>query len=76
MRYTQSRFKAGAALGAVVASGVLAAYDVVLVLACRALDVPDTLSGVPEGLEREVARLEVEERLVSVGLIPGRTPGR
>jgi len=56
--------------------GLLAAYDDALVDACCALGIPDTLSGVPDGLDRELARLEVEDQLVSAGLIPGRTPGR
>ncbi len=56
--------------------GLLAAYDGALADACRALDLPDLLSGVPEGVDREVARLAVEERLVAAGLIPARTPGR
>jgi len=56
--------------------GLLAAYDDVLVDACRALGLPDRISGVPEGVDRELARLEVEDSLVSAGLIPGRTPGR
>ncbi|MGH3345949.1 MAG: hypothetical protein ACRDO4_03120 [Nocardioides sp.] len=55
--------------------GVLAAYDDALADACRALGIPDTLSGVADGVDREVARLEVEERLIRAGLIPDRTPG-
>ena len=56
--------------------GLLAAYDEALADACRALGLPDLLSGVPNGVDREVVRLEVEQQLVEAGLIPGRTPGR
>jgi hypothetical protein len=56
--------------------GVLAAYDDALADACRAMGLDDLLHDVPDGLEREVARLEVEEQLVAAGLIPARTPGR
>ncbi|WP_432477497.1 hypothetical protein [Nocardioides sp. GXQ0305] len=56
--------------------GVLAAYDDTLADACRAMGLVDPLADVPEGMDREVARLEVEELLVAAGLIPARTPGR
>lgn len=56
--------------------GLLAAYDDALADACRALGLPDLLSDIPDGVERELARLEVEQELVEAGLIPGRTPGR
>ena len=56
--------------------GVVAAYDDALVDACRALGLPDLLHDVPDGLDREVVRLEVEEQLVAAGLIGARTPGR
>ncbi|GAA1950895.1 hypothetical protein GCM10009798_07790 [Nocardioides panacihumi] len=44
------------------------AYDDLLVEACRALDVPDTLSGMPPGAERDSERLHVEFELEAVGL--------
>jgi hypothetical protein len=56
--------------------GVVAAYDDALRDACRALGLPDQLVDVPEGVDREVVRLEVEEQLVSAGLIGARTRGR
>ena len=56
--------------------GVVAAYDDALGDACRALGLPDQLVDLPEGLDREVVRLEVEEQLVSAGLIGARTRGR
>ena len=56
--------------------GLVAAYDDALADACRALGIADVLGGLPDGLDREVARLEVEEQLVVAGLIPARTPGR
>ena len=39
-------------------------------------DCPTCCSDIPDGVERELARLEVEQELVEAGLIPGRTPGR
>ena len=56
--------------------GVVAAYDDALADACRAMGIADVLHDVPDGMEREMARLEVEEQLVVAGLIPARTPGR
>ena len=43
--------------------GTTAAYDDLLVAAARALGVPDTLTGVPEGTDREAERLRVEHLL-------------
>jgi len=48
--------------------GLSRAYDDVLVDACRALGVPDTLSGLAPGIERESERLRVEHELEAVGL--------
>ena len=48
--------------------GVQRAYDDLLVDACRALEVPDTLSGLPLGIEREAERLRVEHALAAAGL--------
>ncbi|PXY34763.1 hypothetical protein DI005_01780 [Prauserella sp. PE36] len=44
------------------------AYDALLVQACRAVDVPQRLDAVPEGIERDVERLRVEEALRGAGL--------
>ncbi|MDH2416236.1 hypothetical protein [Nocardioides sp. CER19] len=44
------------------------AYDDLLIDACRALGVPDTLSGAPGGLERDSERLHVEQELEAAGL--------
>ena len=56
--------------------GLVAAYDDALADACRAMGIADVLRGVPDGMDREAARLEVEEQLVAAGLIRARTPGR
>jgi hypothetical protein len=44
------------------------AYDDLLVDACRALGVPDTLSGAAGGLARDSERLHVEHELEEAGL--------
>ena len=51
-------------------TGTLAAYDDVLLEACRAVDLPDTLSGLPEGTERDAERLRLEFLLDRAGLTP------
>jgi hypothetical protein len=48
--------------------GLLAAYDDVLVSACRALEVPQSLSTLPYGMDRELERMRVEASLESAGL--------
>jgi hypothetical protein len=48
--------------------GVTRAYDDVLADACRALDVPDSLTGLPPGIERDAERLRVEHQLRAAGL--------
>lgn len=48
--------------------GWLEAYDDVLVDACRALDLDERLSGLPQGDERELERVRVERMLVRAGL--------
>jgi hypothetical protein len=48
--------------------GLARAYDDVLVDACRALGVPDTLSGLAPGLQRDCERLRIEQELEDVGL--------
>ena len=49
-------------------ASLVLAYDDLLIDACRALDVPDTLSGMPPGPERDSERLHVEFELEAVGL--------
>lgn len=44
------------------------AYDALLAQACRAVGVPHRLDTVPEGIERELERLRVEEALRTAGL--------
>ena len=44
------------------------AYDALLVQACAAVDVPHRLAELPNGMEREVERLRVEEALRRAGL--------
>jgi hypothetical protein len=44
------------------------AYDALLVQACAAVDVPHRLDALPEGLDREVERLRVEEALRAAGV--------
>jgi len=44
------------------------AYDDLLLDACRALGVPDSLSGLPPGTERDAERLYVEHELTRAGL--------
>jgi hypothetical protein len=53
---------------AVRRTGRLAAYDDLLLQACRALDLPDLLTGLPEGREREAERLHLEFLLARAGL--------
>lgn len=48
--------------------GVLAAYDDLLLDACRALEVPTTLAALPAGLEREAERLRLEFELERAGM--------
>jgi hypothetical protein len=49
-------------------TATLAAYDDVLLEATRALDLPDTLSGLPPGTDRDAERLRVEHLLEQAGL--------
>lgn len=49
-------------------SATVAAYDDALVQACLALGLPDTLSEVPPGPDREAERLRVEALLEAAGL--------
>jgi hypothetical protein len=48
--------------------GVTAAYEDLMLEAARALGVEDALTGVPEGTEREAARLRMEHLLREAGL--------
>jgi hypothetical protein len=48
--------------------GIVAAYDGVLVATARALDVPTSLTDLPEGIDREAERLRVEDALEAAGL--------
>ena len=49
-------------------TATLAAYDDALAQACHALDLPDTLSDVRPGPDREAERLRVEALLEAAGL--------
>jgi hypothetical protein len=49
--------------------GVVAAYDDLLVLACRAVAVDHCLTELPDGMERELERVRVELALRSAGLM-------
>ncbi|MCX2952664.1 hypothetical protein [Lentzea sp. NEAU-D7] len=44
------------------------AFDALLVQACSALEVEHRLGSLPEGVDREIERLRVEERLRDLGL--------
>jgi hypothetical protein len=46
----------------------VAAYDDTLIQACRALGLPDTLTDLPPGTDREAERLRVEALLEAAGL--------
>lgn len=48
--------------------GTTLAYDDLLAAAARALGVPDALSGMPEGTERDAERLRLEHLLRDAGL--------
>ena len=48
--------------------GISRAYDDLLSYACHALDVPDTLTVLPSGTERDAERLRVEHELEEAGL--------
>jgi len=47
---------------------VTRAYDEVLAEACRALGIPDTLTGLDPGPDRDAERLHVEHELNAAGL--------
>src|SRR4051794_26843995 len=48
--------------------GIVAAYDGVMVSTARALEVPTSLSELPEGIDREAERLRLEHALAAAGL--------
>lgn len=48
--------------------GIVAAYDDLLLLACRALDIETTLAQIPPGVEREAERLRAEYLLGEAGI--------
>ncbi len=48
--------------------GLTQAYDDLLALACEALNVPDTLTGLEPGTDRDAERLRVEHELETAGL--------
>lgn len=54
---------------AVRRQGTRQAYDALLAQACRAVEVEHRLDSLPEGLDRELERLRVEESLRSAGLV-------
>lgn len=47
---------------------VVAAYDDLLLEACRAVEIPTSLASMPEGIERESERLRVEYELERAGV--------
>ncbi|MBC2934881.1 hypothetical protein [Nocardioides sp. zg-1228] len=49
--------------------GILAAYDDLLAQAARTLEVPDLMSELPEGTERDAERLRLEHLLREAGLV-------
>jgi hypothetical protein len=49
--------------------GVVAAYDDLLLEACRAVEVATSLASLPEGLEREAERLRIEFELERAGIL-------
>jgi hypothetical protein len=48
--------------------GARQAYDDLLVQACSALDVEHRLAVLPEGVDRDIERMRLEERLRNLGL--------
>jgi hypothetical protein len=48
--------------------GTRQAYDALLVEACGAVDIEQRLAELPEGVEREVERLRIEDSLRAAGL--------
>jgi hypothetical protein len=48
--------------------GTRQAYDALLADACEAVEIPHRLGELPEGMDREIERLRVEESLRTAGL--------
>ena len=48
--------------------GIVAAYEGVLVATAKALDVPTTLTELPEGIDHEAERLRLEQALERAGI--------
>jgi len=48
--------------------GTRQAYDALLADACDAVEIPHRLGEIPEGMDREIERLRVEESLRTAGL--------
>jgi hypothetical protein len=59
----------GSGTPAVRRLGTRQAYDALLAQACRAVEVEHRLDSLPEGMDRELERLRVEESLRSAGLV-------
>jgi hypothetical protein len=66
VRRTRAGFEPGAS--AIKKIGARQAYDALLVQACAALEVEHLLGSLPEGVDREIERFRVEERLRHLGL--------
>ncbi|WP_434441880.1 hypothetical protein [Lentzea sp. E54] len=66
VRRLRARFEPGASAAKKI--GARQAYDALLVQACDALGVEHRLLSLPEGMDREIERLRVEERLRDLGL--------
>lgn len=66
VRRARARFEPGAS--AIKKIGARQAYDALLVQACSALDVEHRFDALPEGVDREIERFRVEERLRHLGL--------
>ncbi|HEV7980935.1 hypothetical protein [Amycolatopsis sp.] len=49
-------------------TGTRQAYDALLTDACDAVEIPNRLGEIPEGMDREIERLRVEESLRTAGL--------
>ncbi|AXB43534.1 hypothetical protein [Amycolatopsis albispora] len=49
-------------------TGTRQAYDALLAEACAVLEVPHRLDALPEGMDREIERLRVEDALREAGL--------
>ncbi|WP_052684808.1 hypothetical protein [Lentzea aerocolonigenes] len=66
VRRTLAGFEPG--VSAVKKFAARQAYDALLVQACAALEVEHRLRSLPEGMDREIERLRVEETLRRLGL--------